>query len=225
MTQRENRLRGQTEGRLNSSYTTCDLRKLLLAFSVFPWKQECNDLPYHQSWRERHVSHITSCLTRRGHSVSNTHVQLPALGLERDAAATGFRFLLMSREHGGPKYMLACLRGQQGKYCFNFVNPSVYDLTFSPDKVLSPSQRHANKIGIIFCHQVAVQDYSQLIISHSLLTKSTHSKVFTWLQKSKHSRLISVNMCFITCWFLYIFHKNYNLNCSKLTNEIPTPKR
>lgn len=36
----------------------------------------------------------------------------PVLGLEKDAEATGFRFLLMSHEHGGPQCTLACLAEQ-----------------------------------------------------------------------------------------------------------------
>lgn len=38
--------------------------------------------------------------------------EIAAFGLDRDAVATGFRFLLMSREHGGPKCRLACLAEQ-----------------------------------------------------------------------------------------------------------------
>lgn len=34
------------------------------------------------------------------------------LELGKDAEATGFRFLLMSREHGGPQCIFACLAEQ-----------------------------------------------------------------------------------------------------------------
>lgn len=35
------------------------------------------------------------------------------LELDTDAEATGFRFLLMSREHGGPQCTFACLAEQR----------------------------------------------------------------------------------------------------------------
>lgn len=44
--------------------------------------------------------------------VGSTTSTCTAFGVERDAVATGFRFLLMSREHGGPKCMFACLAEQ-----------------------------------------------------------------------------------------------------------------
>lgn len=65
---------------------------------------------------------------------------------------------------------------------------------FSLDEILGPLQIYANKVGTILCHQVSVQDYSKLIITHSSLTVYTHSELFTCFQNSRHSRLISVNM-------------------------------
>lgn len=48
---------------------------------------------------------------------------------------------------------------------------------FSPDETLDPLETPTNKMCSSLCNHVSVQDYSELIITHSLHTMYIHSKL------------------------------------------------
>lgn len=44
-------------------------------------------------------------------------------------------------------------------------------MLFSPDETPHPLHTYTNKMGTTLCHQVSVQDYSELMLTYSLHTQ------------------------------------------------------